>query len=199
MSKVKALRKFSKNSGSKSKKTGVHELSKPALQNLPTLEERLREFSPKLLAASATIKKLSSSQIYISVWEEIYAEAHKLKGLAKILSCPLSFADWISEFCEIILRALNGNSEISNFGVAAAQLEKIAKLLQAKKIDLRTLQNTMRLIVKAYKLGADHTERMSVLPARPYMDAFVSKKAFLAKNFKLQQWLVEDSISLDQI
>ncbi|MFM9458640.1 hypothetical protein, partial [Streptomyces europaeiscabiei] len=75
------------------------------------------------------LSEARANQSYIPYFEDVYAVAHSLKGVTRILECPKAMEDFILDLNETFVRALSGPSLCRKLAEAGAVFLAMADLL----------------------------------------------------------------------
>jgi hypothetical protein len=176
----------------------------PVSPELPNFSDRLPDLTQALRQAGRDLADTKPSQSYIPYFEDVYAVAHSLKGVTRILACPKPMEDFILELNVALVRALSGPSLCRKLPEAGALFLSMADALDrdspAETTDVAALGTKLRGLGDLYSQDIDHEARLAEIPPHLfYVNDFVSKKAREITLLHLNHCVVEDEARLDDI
>jgi hypothetical protein len=170
---------------------------------LPLFSDRLPDLIQSLHQAAEGLTHAPPKQSYIPYWEDLYAVAHGLKGVLKILSCPAGVAEAVTLLTGTLVEALSGDRVCRDGAKAAALFSRLALLLDAADLERATasgLRPPIDELESLYERDVPHEERLKEIPPHLfYVNEFVSKKAREITLLGLNHCVVEAEILLDEI
>lgn len=171
--------------------------------NLPHFSDRLPDLVQNLKQIGEDLGKTSPHQSYIPFWEDLYASAHSLKGVLKILQAPEAISTFVIKLTEILHNGLTGEVVCRRNQEAGEVFTQLAYLLENQKpedIPLNDLLRPLDVLDSLFTLDLRHEDRLKDIPAHLfYVNEFVSKKAREITLLQLNNCAVEDEILLDEI
>lgn len=173
---------------------------------LPSFNDRLPDLVQVLRSIASELQQKGQAQIsqsYLPYWEDLYASAHSIKGVLKILSCPPELSAFIVSFNENLLSALSGNKicrRLEEAGNCFLQISDELDKQDADKIDHPKLKTLLTDLEALYDTDLNHEDRLKEIPSHLfYVNEFVSKKAREVSLLNLSHCVVEDEVLLDEI
>ena len=171
--------------------------------DLPSFSDRLPDLVQALRNVGRDLQGSAKNQSYIPYWEDLYAVAHSLKGVVKILNCPEHVAAFMFQLNEALLLALSGTNICRRTKDAGDAFLSLAQLLDQNdlgQIDGAALARWPETLKNLYTMDLPHEARREEIPAHLFhVDDFVTKKAREINLLHLNQCVVEDQILLDEI
>ncbi|HEY8280448.1 MAG TPA: hypothetical protein VIH99_12540 [Bdellovibrionota bacterium] len=175
-----------------------------ASPKLPNFNDRLPDLTTVLRQAGRDLAQSKPAQSYIPYFEDIFAVAHTLKGVTKLLQCPAPMEKFVVELCDALSNALVGtkvsrkNKETGEAFVAMAEAMDCDQPADTAKISV--LMENLQKVVSLFTDDQGHEERLKDTPSHLfYVNEFVSKKAREITLLKLNHCVVEDESLLDDI
>lgn len=169
--------------------------------NLPKFQDRLPDLISCLRQCGGELAKANNKQSYIPYWEDVYAIAHNLKGVTRILPTPPEMVKFIERFTDILHSALAGDRVCRENKQSGTIFQKMASLLDSDgNIGFSSLQELCSELEKLLTVDKNHEERLAEIPSHLfYVNEFVSKKSREIKILDLHSCVVEDEILLEEI
>ena len=176
----------------------------PVNPGLPNFSDRLPDLTQVLRQAGRDLSEAKATQSYIPFFEDVYAVAHSLKGVTRILSCPKPMEDLIIELNVRLVRALSGTSVCRKLPETGAIFLTMAQALDidrpAEEADLALLAGELEKLAALYSEDLAHEARLADVPAHLfYVNDFVSKKAREITLLNLNHCVAEAEARLDDI
>jgi hypothetical protein len=176
----------------------------PGSPGLPNFSDRLPDLTQALRQAGRELCEAKANQSYIPFFEDVYATAHSLKGVTRILSCPKPMEDLIVELNVQLVRALSGTSICRQLTATGTTLLAMAQALDidrpAEEADLGLLHKQIEQLTALYEEDVSHEARLADVPAHLfYVNDFVSKKAREITLLNLNHCVAEAEARLDDI
>lgn len=169
--------------------------------NLPKFQDRLPDLISCLRQCGGELSAANTKQSYIPYWEDIYAIAHNLKGVTRILPTHPEMVKFIVKFTDILHLALAGDRVCRENKKCGSLFQKIAAQLDSdQSINFASLLELCTELEGMLTLDKNHEERLAEIPSHLfYVNEFVSKKSREIKILDLHSCVVEDEILLEEI
>ncbi|MGZ3737531.1 MAG: hypothetical protein ACXVC0_21375, partial [Bdellovibrionota bacterium] len=176
----------------------------PASPELPNFSDRLPDLTQVLRQAGRELAEAKPAQSYVPYFEDVYAVAHSLKGVTRILSCPKPMEDFIIDLNVGLVRALSGTAVCRKLKESGAVLIAMADAHDidhpAEASDLGLLKGKLDELFSLYSEDVAHEARLNDVPPHLfYVNEFVSKKAREITLLNLNHTVVEAEALLDDI
>ena len=176
----------------------------PDNPDLPNFSDRLPDLTQALRQAGRELAEAKPNQSYIPYFEDVYAVAHSLKGVTRILSCPKPMEDFIVEMNVGLVRALSGPSICRQLPETSAVFLAMANALDlerpAESADIPLLRSKLDELFTLYTQDMEHEARLADVPPHLfYVSDFVSKKAREITLLGMNHCVVEAEARLDDI
>jgi hypothetical protein len=176
----------------------------PVNPGLPNFSDRLPDLTQALRQAGRELSEAKATQSYIPYFEDVYAVAHSLKGVTRILSCPKPMEDLIIDLNVRLVHALSGTAVCRNLTETGKVFESMANALDidrpAEEADLGLLSGEINKLAALYSEDVGHEARLADVPAHLfYVNDFVSKKAREITLLNLNHCVAEAEARLDDI